>query len=791
MKLYEEKRILNAVGILFFGILLLSRGADAAGQVDFSQPSGAYEQEFYLTLSAGGDAIYFTLDGSDPTDGANGSRREYSQPILISDRRNDKNVLSGIDPSSFDSANVKWDKTEQKFVSKVKAPADSEVDKATIVRAVSRSSDGTYSAVQTNTYFVGSIGDHIRGIKDSCRASGMDLSIMSISVNAEDFFDPEKGIYVRGNIFDRALQEYLKKNTVTNKNAVDVARGLDANYKQRGREWERKAHIDYFESDGEVTECKLQQDCGVRIQGNFSRSDLQKGLRLYAREEYGKKNFGFPFFGDAAKDDAGNTIKKYKKITLRNGGNCAFSTKCSDSYWQSLVRDLACETQVSRACVVYLNGEYWGLYILQEDYDDNYFEITHGVEKKDVVLYKGDAEKYSTGYKLDEGELPAGISDESYFFKELQVFFRNHSDLKRQDDYNAFARLVDVESVRDYFAVNVWINNKWDWPGKNWSAWKVVNADPSNPYADGRWRLCLYDLDFGGLSKEEAGTNTVKEDNYKEYGLLDMNTNNPIVLMYAYLMSNDNFRKDFADALNGLTEKNYAPDKAVAACEVYRDTYKPLYDQYFARYGVGSTQNAIYGLTSITGFINQRGRAIPNILNWIEDFYRTHTGYNSANPSTSGGQQANPTEPPKNNAASTEPPKNNATSTEPPEDGTTSTEPPKNGSISSNPSKSEPQGGNQKTVVKKKKVLLKVTAKKKKKVIKIRTAKKAKIRLVISRRIIKRGKKNVRKVTISAKKNKKGRYVFKLSKPLRKKDRITVVASRAGYAKSKKSIAIK
>ena len=53
--------------------------------------------------------------------------------------------------------------------------------------------------------------------------------------------------------------------------------------------WERQAHIDYLESDGDTTSCKLQQDCGVRIQGNYSRSDLQKGFRLYARKDYGEK----------------------------------------------------------------------------------------------------------------------------------------------------------------------------------------------------------------------------------------------------------------------------------------------------------------------------------------------------------------------------------------------------------------------------------------------------------------------------------------------------------------------
>ena len=86
------------------------------------------------------------------------------------------------------------------------------------------------------------------------------------------------------------------------------------------------------------------------------------------------------------------------------------------------------------------------------------------------------------------------------------------------------------ESVRDYFAANVWLNNKWDWPGKNWTIWKTTKVDPDNPYADGRWRLCFYDLDFGGVSGvEDIGTNTMAEDNYKKYGLLDKKTANPLV----------------------------------------------------------------------------------------------------------------------------------------------------------------------------------------------------------------------------------------------------------------------
>lgn len=789
MKKHMGYLLKGAAGAAIAAALILIQGAvqaEAAQEVSFSAGSGAYNTAFSLTLSAGaGDTIYYTRDGSDPADPANTARIAYTSPVAVTDRTGDANVLSAMDPVLFDSANVGWDSSKKQFYSKVSAPANDAVDKATVIRAVSQDSEGNYSAVTTNTYFVGAMTDHITGIRESCEASGIDLAVMSITVNPDDFFDAEKGIYVHGKLFDQALEEYLRTGSINGYNAVDVARGLNANYKQRGKQWERPAHIDYFESNGEQTVCQLQQDCGIRIQGNYSRSDLQKGMRLVANASYGKKNFTYAFFGDQAKNDNGTTLAKYKKLVLRNGGNSCFTTKCSDAYWQSLIRDLDCETQSSRACVVYLNGEYWGLYILQEDYNDSYFEQKHNVVKENVVVYKGDAETYALGYKLDEGTLPAGVTDETYYLQELLEFYQTHSDLKKKKDYDAFAQLVDVESVRDYFAVNVWINNKWDWPGKNWSIWKVTAQDSANPYADGRWRLCFYDLDFGGVSgASDANTNTIKDDNYKDKGLLDMNTSNPVVLMYAYLMTNKGFRDDFAQKLQALSEENFNADTAVAACEVYQNTYAPLFDQFFARYGVGNKNDALNGgygsFACIKGFIKKRAKAVTTMLKWVDQQFpqeEEDPGEEDPGGENPGGENPGSGNNPGGNNGNT----GQGTST---------------GSGQNNSSNVSTQsGGETKTdgtpeSVQKKKAALKVTAKKGKKKIKISTTKKAKIRIVVKKKIIIKGKKRVKKITIPVKQNKKGKYTLRLSRKLKKGDTITVQVQKSGYQSVKKKVKI-
>lgn len=609
--------------------------------VVFSKGSGTYSEAFDLELTCEdpGAAIYYTTDGSDPSDPSNAARRVCTEgAIHITDRAGDPNVLSAIDPILYDAVNVEASSDGKSFVSTVEKPSDEDVDKCTVIKAAAQYADGSCSEVTTNTYFIGEMAEHIEGIRESCEAAGMDLSVMSISMDADDLFDSTKGIYVKGDVFDQALAEYLEEEG-TIWDAVNTSRALDANYKQKGKAWERPTHIDYFESDGTETTCELQQDCGIRIQGNYSRSDYQKSFRLFAREDYGKKNFKYGFW-DNALDDQGNVIEKYKKIVLRNGGNCAFTTKFSDSYWQSLIEDIDCDKQSARPCVVYLNGEYWGVYILQDDFCGAYMENKHGVDKDSVVIYKGDAEaNQELGYKLDEGDLPEGETNENYYFRDLEEFMSTHDDLSEEADYEAFCELVDQESVLDYFATEVWINNKWDWPGKNWSMWKTTTIDPENPYADGRWRFLVYDVEFGGISgASDASANTVKDSKLlntgtAEYG--DTNWDKPNVRCFALLMTNEGFREAFKARLKGFSDTMFEREHALEVANKFRDMYQPILDQFFKRFptmwnGEQKTADMVingngwdtYGTwINIVSFLQERADYIDTITNWIDKRY--------------------------------------------------------------------------------------------------------------------------------------------------------------------------
>lgn len=585
----------------------------------FSRYTGVYKEEFGLTMAAAEETaeIFYTLDGSDPASSATAIK--YEGHIEITKRDTDKNVVSAVEPvliaGSFNYV------SKNNFKCEIKAPESAAVDKCTVVRAVAKFADGKMSEEVSATYFIGTMEDHIKGLAESCEAAGMPLSVISISADYDDFFSEKGGIYVKGKIFEGALKQYITEHGSISDG--EVARSLDANYKRKGRAWEKEVRVSFMEATPEGLTEVVAQTCGVRIQGNYSRSDLQKGLRLYAREEYGKKNFKHAFFGEDYVNVQGETMDKFKTLVLRNGGNCAFTSKFNDTFWQSLVSGLDCGTQKSRPCVVYLNGEYWGLYVLQEDYTDNHMENLYGVDNQDVVIYKGDAEALALGYKLDEGEIPEG-EDESFYFKGLQDFFARHDDLSSDEAYTEFCKLVDEQSVMDYFAVQCWINNKWDWPGKNWSMWKTLTSDgEKESYGDGRWRFLFYDMEFGGVSGGwDAKTNTIKEDNYKPEGLLDFDTENPAVLCFAYCMTNAEFRQAFNEKLLGLSDTVFEKEKACARLDEFEAVYGPLFEQFYERYPeTGSKENALEGGYASSGcirdFLEERGKYIQPMVDYV------------------------------------------------------------------------------------------------------------------------------------------------------------------------------
>ena len=482
--------------------------------------------------------IYYTTDCTDPA--VSQTRIRYiGKGIKITDPSDNPSRYASIEPGLMNQ--FYYDYKGEPINTK---PDNSDVPKCFTLRAVAIAKDGSISEPVFASYFVGLSEESFAG-----KFKNNEIALISVITDPENLFDYEKGIYVNGKCFDED-------------NETPEREWKMANYRQKGREWERPVYIDFFENDGEL---KLSQRCGVRIQGGYSRGDIQKSLRFYARDEYqpDAKKFEYEFF-KGLKDINGKPIKEFKKIMTRTGSNDAFLAKFSDVLFQSRIKNRKVSAQDGRACIVFLEGEYWGLYSLREDYDNNYFESHYGVDKDEVVMIKPDSYLKENGQyvlKVEEGK-----DKDLELYIQMRQWFKN-ADLSKAEDYAKACSYIDIESFVDYCAFEIYIRNI-DWPGKNWACWRTRTVDSNNPYADGKWRWCVYDVEMGGDMWNFPGyNNNTVEDIYKNQ--YDEN----VALFFRKFAKNADFRNRLAAALESYAKNELSSSAMRQEIERYSQIY--------------------------------------------------------------------------------------------------------------------------------------------------------------------------------------------------------------------------
>lgn len=493
----------------------------------FSKETGVYKDSFTLELtSPTKDAqIYYTTDGTNPLKSSTAIL--YTGPFTVKDRTGEPNIFAGVDTRLI-SVSQKLSKNPASI------PTASQVDKGTIVTAVCVFAQQS-SKVETKTYLVGS--------KTSSYGK---ISILSVTADYDDFFDYNKGIYVAGKRWDEFSKE---------KPGVTEPWLLQANYTNRGREWERNAHFDLIDQNGKY---QYSSDCGVRVAGGGSRDNMQKSMRFFARSEYGNKYFEYPIFENGY-DYKGKVIDRYKSFMIRAGGNETDFLKITDHFVQNRVKNTAAETQTGKPCLVFLNGEYWGFYILQQDYSAEHFAEKYDVDKDEVIIIKKD--------KLEEG-----VESDINLYKEMTDFIIN-GQMSNSENYKKASDLIDIQSYIDYMATQVYINNV-DWPGNNFLLWRTRTVDPNKPYADGRWRFALYDTEYSMWLYGNANTR-YDVDNIRGILLAQSNQGQSKLGKMAFsLQTNYEFKQRFVKAFVQISNINFNSEEAFSQYNNFYETNK-------------------------------------------------------------------------------------------------------------------------------------------------------------------------------------------------------------------------
>ena len=454
----------------------------------FSYPAGFYESDIDLSInSLLGDSIYYTIDGSEPTT----QSLVYTSKLRLKNKSNQPNIWSEIPttPSQELISNPAW-----------KSPGYL-IDKANIVRCASFKNNAKTSDTYSQTYIIA---------EDVFEK--YDLPIISLITNANHFFDHDNGIYIPGMGYDSSNPEWT------------------GNYFIDEIESERPIHIEFFEKDGKLG---FSQNAGVRIHGGKTRHAAQKSLKLYSRDEYGKRFFKYPLMPQ-------NGVDKYERFVLQTtmaawGGE----TVIKDILAHEIVKEMDLEKMDYRPVVVFLNGEYWGIHHIRDRVDEEYLSYTTG---------------------LDKDSLEIDRIGNTHFFA-LIDYFKDHVPID-DDEYEYIVSQMDIGGFIDYNIAEMFLSN-YDWPSNNSRHWRPKKVD-------GKWRWIFFDLD-GGFTDPT-------------YNMLIHNTNIDSTInwpnsakstfFFRSLIENDIFLDQFLSRYKELLEQDFRPsitkEKLVALVDQYK-----------------------------------------------------------------------------------------------------------------------------------------------------------------------------------------------------------------------------
>jgi len=399
--------------------------------------------------------------------------------------------------------------------------------------AINNSSQITAKAFRTGYKGISAKETYINKIES-------DLPVLSLEMKNEDLFDDETGIYVKG------------INGITG-----YCLDYEANWNQ---DWERPCSISMFEPDDRLA---FKVNAGIKIGGGCSRGYNMKGFNVFLRNRYGDEFIPYEIF-------EGSGIDEYYRIKIRNAGSDFGSMMLRDGINQLLLYNKAdIDLMNYRPAVLYINGEFWGLYGIREFFNEDYITAHHGYEEDEIDMIKSPFSVWS--------EIKAG---DDISFNDLYNFVKDN-DLSISENYQIVSGQIDIDEYINYNAAEIYYAN-YDWPAINNTIWKPKN--------NGKWRWMLFDTD--GSTNFDLWYDTYPAYNSLEHATIPFSDTWPnsekSTVLLRKLLENEDFKNEFIQRTYTFIESIFIPERVHRITDSLVDLINPVMDMQLAKWGINN-----------------------------------------------------------------------------------------------------------------------------------------------------------------------------------------------------------
>lgn len=268
--------------------------------------------------------------------------------------------------------------------------------------------------------------------------------------------------------------------------------------------------LEYFGEDGVLRDEALGE---FNEHGQDSWAYDQRGVDFIARDQTGYNDgINYPIFRTKTRPHFQRLI-----IKAAAGDNYEFGpgqpAHIRDPYVQALsqVGGLKVDERSYEPCVLYINGQYWGVYDLREKVDDSDFtKYYYGQDEFNIQYLK------TWGGTWNEYGGPQASAD----WNALRNFIATNN-MGDPVAFNYVDSLLNWESLVDYFCLNSYTVCA-DWLNWNTGWWR--GRDPNGDKK--RWRYTLWDMDatfghyanFTGIPDQTANADPCNAENLPNPG---------------------------------------------------------------------------------------------------------------------------------------------------------------------------------------------------------------------------------------------------------------------------------
>ena len=522
-------------------------------EVKFSHAAGFYAAPFDLELSApsGYGTVYYTTDGSDPT--TSSTRIQYKAAIPLTD--------------TTETEFGRTYKTGVNYVGQVASSAKKMIG-AHVIKACATNGE-SYTGVYTNSYFV------------SEKMAKYGVTVMSVSLETKEMFG-SPGFY----------HNFNPSSNDPNTRGRAFLEVFDAEGVRRGYSNVELAASGHGSSGAGMRSMK------VFYKGSENETD-GTDPRLY-----------YDLFGGLAVNSKGQSITDFSRLVLRNSGNDCGASYIRDAYMQRVSREMNADTMAYAPVLVFVNGDFWGIYNARERYSGDYVQSHYGIDKDNVALIESDYSQVHTNQNAPF-IVTSGLEDDADDFNDLVKFIRKN-DMTSSENFAYVESKLDLDSLIDLFVSRLYFSSL-DFPGNNIKLWRNrASDDPSG--ADNRWHFVMLDMDMG-ISFYKDANNTTENSNYFSWLGSDGTVASSVIHK---LLKNEGFKNRFLARLYQALNEIYVPAKMEEELDAIVWERAPIENLQSQRWGA-SMDKYNSAVSDMRRFVQKRN---PFALRFLCSYFR-------------------------------------------------------------------------------------------------------------------------------------------------------------------------